>query len=295
MSESSASSLHIVGSVLLGISVICVSLRFYARRRQKAPLLADDWILVPAVVRPLYIPKMRQCITMPLSRKTAKLNTFTDHLCWRLRMPVLRYVGSDYSRLSETGLLTCGFVQGESIKAFGYSSYEVSKEEKVATLPANAKVGNRKYGPLSWSSSGKKNAGALFTDAQMSQVQLALNLIGIGSLAFVKMSALLFYKRIFCVSGRKAVFSIVIVTSVVVVALWFVAMEFFVGFQCGTHYEAQWQGHAAQYCKLVWPSNQGLAISDLILDVWVLVLPIYPVCISSNSPPAPTVLSWLAV
>lgn len=67
MSEASASSLHVVGSVLLGISVICVSLRFYARYRQKAPLLADDWILVPAVVRPLHIPKIRKCVTMPLS------------------------------------------------------------------------------------------------------------------------------------------------------------------------------------------------------------------------------------
>lgn len=161
---------------------------------------------------------------------------------------------------------------------FGYSSNALSKEEKLKTLESNAKVQKKKTRPISRcreASSTLRLFSCMLT--RLLQNQLALNLLGIACLAFVKMSALLFYKRIFCVSGRKAVFSIIITTSVGVVALWFVAMEMFVGFQCGTHYNANWKGNAAKYCTQVWPSNQGLAISDLILDIWALVLPIHPV------------------
>lgn len=50
MSEATANSLYVVGSVFLGVSVLCVLLRFFARYRQKALLLADDLILLPALV-----------------------------------------------------------------------------------------------------------------------------------------------------------------------------------------------------------------------------------------------------
>lgn len=50
MSDSSLSGLYAVSSVLLAFAVICVALRFYARHVKKAPLLADDWLLIPALV-----------------------------------------------------------------------------------------------------------------------------------------------------------------------------------------------------------------------------------------------------
>lgn len=53
MSDTSAAGLYTLASVLLGLGVISVILRFYARRHQKAPLLVDDWLLIPALVRPL--------------------------------------------------------------------------------------------------------------------------------------------------------------------------------------------------------------------------------------------------
>lgn len=51
MSDTSAPGLYTVTSVLLGLAVLAVALRFYARHHQKAALLADDWLLVPALVR----------------------------------------------------------------------------------------------------------------------------------------------------------------------------------------------------------------------------------------------------
>ncbi|KAK2592307.1 hypothetical protein QQS21_009997 [Conoideocrella luteorostrata] len=49
-SDRSASSLIAASAVTLGFGVITVALRFYARRRQKAALLADDWLTLPALV-----------------------------------------------------------------------------------------------------------------------------------------------------------------------------------------------------------------------------------------------------
>ena len=49
-SDRGAANLIALGSIFLGLSVITVVLRFYARRRQKAPLQADDWLTVPALV-----------------------------------------------------------------------------------------------------------------------------------------------------------------------------------------------------------------------------------------------------
>ena len=109
------------------------------------------------------------------------------------------------------------------------------------------------------------------------QTQLAFNLLSVAGLGFCKMSALFFYKRIFCVGGRKAIFNTIVLISIVIVALWLVAFEFTVGFQCGVHFSAQWEGTAAKYCKIVFPMLLGLTISDFLLDIWVLGLPIYPV------------------
>lgn len=48
-------------------------------------------------------------------------------------------------------------------------------------------------------------------------------------------------------------------------------------FQCGTHFSALWDGTQVKYCKIIYPVFDAMAISDVILDVWILVLPIYPV------------------
>lgn len=109
-------------------------------------------------------------------------------------------------------------------------------------------------------------------------MQLAFSLLVICCLGLTKLSALFFYKRIFCVGGRKAILNIIVTASLVIVALWLVTFLFILGFQCGTHFSSQWKGNSIKYCWRVYPLLLASTISDTILEVWVLALPIYPVC-----------------
>ncbi|KAG6006827.1 hypothetical protein E4U21_006634 [Claviceps maximensis] len=197
MSDHSATDLVSVSGVLMGLGVVTVLLRFYARRRQKARLLADDWLMVPA------------------------LATFV-------------------------GACSCIFY-AVHIQAFGYSTFEISKQQREATLERSGKA------------------------------QIALNLSSIVCLGSVKASALLFYKRIFCVSGRKSAFNIIIIALLVLVACWVVTFELLLAFQCGTHFSAPWDGTQLKYCTMSYPVLQAQAISDFLFDVLVLVMPVYPV------------------
>ena len=116
---------------------------------------------------------------------------------------------------------------------FGYSSHGFTKDEIAATLERSTKVTNNRL-------SGTATVDIYgFTNAV--QTQLTFNLLSVAGLGFSKMSALFFYKRIFCVGGRKAIFNIIVLVSIVVVGLWLVAFEFTVGFQCGVHFSAQWE------------------------------------------------------
>ena len=40
-----------LSSCMLGLSTIFIALRFFTRNAQKAPLKADDWLMVPCLVR----------------------------------------------------------------------------------------------------------------------------------------------------------------------------------------------------------------------------------------------------
>ena len=106
---------------------------------------------------------------------------------------------------------------------------------------------------------------------------MGLTLMSIICLACTKASALFFYRRIFCVSSRKAALSIIITATIVVLAAWMVSFVIFTAFQCHTHFSAPWDGTQLKYCDLSYPAIEGLAISDFLFDIWVLVLPIYPV------------------
>ncbi|PHH90975.1 hypothetical protein CDD83_2045 [Cordyceps sp. RAO-2017] len=113
--------------------------------------------------------------------------------------------------------------------------------------------------------------------ALLFKTQMGLTLLSIISLGCTKASILFFYQRIFCVSSRKAVLNVFITASIVLVIAWMVAFEIFTAFQCRLHFNAIWDGTQLKYCDLSYPAMEGLAISDFLLDVWVLALPIYPI------------------
>jgi len=92
-------------------------------------------------------------------------------------------------------------------------------------------------------------------------------------LACTKISVLFFYRRIFCVHGRRETFYVLTTGTIGVVVCWLIAFEFSGWFQCGSHISALWDGSYLEYCTHSFPYLYGLAISDFLLDIWILVLP----------------------
>lgn len=84
----------------------------------------------------------------------------------------------------------------------------------------------------------------------------------------------------FCISGHHTVLKSVVLASIVVMGVWMVAFVLATVFQCGTHFSAGWDGTQLKYCTLSYPSIEGMAVSDFLLDIWILALPLYPVCIT---------------
>lgn len=104
---------------------------------------------------------------------------------------------------------------------------------------------------------------------------LAFDTFSVFTMGFTKISALFFYRRIFCVTSRTEMFGYATIISIVVISLWTVAFVILTFFLCGTHIWAMWTPSIKlQDCGMDYPILQGLSISDIILDVWVLLLPI---------------------
>lgn len=95
-----------------------------------------------------------------------------------------------------------------------------------------------------------------------------------SAIATIKISALYFYRRLFCIKGMVKPFDRVTMGSIIIVTLWWVVFQFLTFFQCGTHFAAQWNGTRIKYCTIQFPFFLGLVISDFLLDLWILVLPI---------------------
>ncbi|GAM85365.1 hypothetical protein ANO11243_033720 [Dothideomycetidae sp. 11243] len=101
-----------------------------------------------------------------------------------------------------------------------------------------------------------------------------ISLVSVINDATIKISALYFYRRLFCIKGMVKPFDRVTMGSIIIVTLWWVVFQFLTFFQCGTHFAAQWNGTRIKYCTIQFPFFLGLVISDFLLDLWILVLPI---------------------
>lgn len=97
------------------------------------------------------------------------------------------------------------------------------------------------------------------------------------ALALTKASALLLYRRIFCLADgsfnrglRYAIWG-----TLAVLPAWVITFSFLAGFQCGTHLLQSYKTQVnARYCAIGTVFAYGWFISDLILDVWIICLPI---------------------
>lgn len=94
-----------------------------------------------------------------------------------------------------------------------------------------------------------------------------------NTLACAKLSALSLYRRIFSVD-RYPWFKYVFWATVTIIAMWYVTWDVLSCVQC-PHFSDYWTAtNFVEVCKLnpVWAN--GLAVTDLILDLWVMIIPI---------------------
>lgn len=96
------------------------------------------------------------------------------------------------------------------------------------------------------------------------------------SLGFIKATALLFYRRIFCVGRKRDLFDVSTMVLFVVVMLWTAVFFILDVFVCGTHVDAAWTGVKSylKYCHIATAFEEGVAISDFLLDLIILLVPI---------------------
>lgn len=91
------------------------------------------------------------------------------------------------------------------------------------------------------------------------------------ALGFIKLSILFFYRRIF----RGRVFDILNWILISLVVLWSLGFFLVQVFDCRTHFSTNW-GLLSDLQKCLSSFNQLLAysITDVIVDVFILVLPV---------------------
>lgn len=76
----------------------------------------------------------------------------------------------------------------------------------------------------------------------------------------------------------------IIAASIVVVALWTITVFVLVGEICEGNFSALWHLQVYhQYCGHAYDLIYGIVISDVVMDVMVLLLPIVPVCFRSRT------------
>lgn len=110
------------------------------------------------------------------------------------------------------------------------------------------------------------------------QLLEAFQFIQILVLGCIKLGALFFYRRIFCTGVvGLATFNIALHLCVIITVLWTIAMTVMNAAQCGSHISKLWTTNVEdylKYCIYVFPFVTGFAISNFLLDLLVLVLPI---------------------
>ena len=106
----------------------------------------------------------------------------------------------------------------------------------------------------------------------MAQVDFALDLVTTLSLGAIKLSVVLFFRRIF-VGPKFRYWSIALC---VFIGFWTAAFFFSKLFQCGTHVSAYWSGlqPLTEYCDNVTERGLAVTVTDVFTDVLVLVTPL---------------------
>ena len=108
--------------------------------------------------------------------------------------------------------------------------------------------------------------------------------MSIPALGLVKLSFLLFYRRIFCVD-KKGVTGIVTMTMIVITVAWTISYFFAHLFACKTDFSAWWGSviSLTTRCVKTYDLLYSLAITDFVFDAIIILIPIPLVSTSISS------------
>lgn len=93
---------------------------------------------------------------------------------------------------------------------------------------------------------------------------------------FIKLSIIAFYRRLF-VARKNSMFDIVTKILALAIFLWAIAFFLIDIFACGGHVTASWGSleEQSKYCDTIgYTSEEGFAVSDLIIDIFVIASPL---------------------
>ncbi|KAH6681448.1 hypothetical protein B0J14DRAFT_576443 [Halenospora varia] len=104
------------------------------------------------------------------------------------------------------------------------------------------------------------------------KTKYAINIIQTFAFGAIKLSVLLFYRRIF----RGKWFNIATWTLMVTVILWIISFTIVFVFQCKLHFWAAWStlSEMVDNCVPGIPLSEALTLSDILTDILILLVPI---------------------
>ena len=110
------------------------------------------------------------------------------------------------------------------------------------------------------------------------QIEFPFQILMMTGYALIKLSALTFYDRVFC-PNKRSPFSMICKGTSAAVLVWYTIFVIMIIWGCGGSVWKNWGNPDARtHCPLSLTSKHiGLMISDLLLDVWIICLPIYTV------------------
>ena len=113
--------------------------------------------------------------------------------------------------------------------------------------------------------------------ALKAQAKLAFSLDILSTISWgcIKISALMFYRRVFCVRKGFTVLNMWILSWVTIISMWIITYIILPPLQCGTHPDAEWTPSiSAKYCGHAYGFILSQSVTDLALEVLVLATPI---------------------
>lgn len=113
------------------------------------------------------------------------------------------------------------------------------------------------------------------TTVQNQKIEYPYQIFLMLAYGFIKTSIVSFYRRIFVIH-RGSFIDLLTKATIVVIVLWTFTFIMLIVFACGKHFWANWgaTGDQLLYCPVAFTSEYGLAISDLILDGFIFLMPL---------------------